>query len=84
MSQELVRESIALADAKTQLSAPVDRAAAGEEIVIMKSGQPIARLVPMEDTRHRRVPGQGKGMWRVAHGFDGPLPEDVLASIEAN
>ena len=50
----------------------------------MKSGHPMARLVPMEDTRHLRVPGQGKGMWTVARGFDEPLPEDVLATFEAD
>lgn len=33
--------------AKTQLSALVDRAAAGEEIVIAKNGRPMARLVPL-------------------------------------
>ena len=83
MPKKVVRESVALYDAKTQLSALVDRAAAGEEIVIMKSGHPMARLVPMEDTRHRRVPGQGKGMWKVARGFDDPLPDGVLDSFEA-
>ena len=35
----------------------VERAAAGEEIVIAKSGRPRARLVPLEDTRALRVPG---------------------------
>ena len=84
MPKKVVRESVALYDAKTQLSALVDRAAAGEEIVIMKSGHPMARLVPMEDTRHLRVPGQGKGMWKVARGFDAPLPDDVLATFEAD
>ena len=83
MHKKVVRESVALYDAKTQLSALVDRAAAGEEIVIMKSGHPMARLVPMEHTRHLRVPGQGKGLWKVARGFDEPLPDDVLDAFEA-
>ena len=43
----------------------------------------MARLVPMEDTRHLRVPGQGKGLWKVARGFDEPLPDDVLDAFEA-
>ena len=83
MPRKVVREAVALYDAKTRLSALVDRAAAGEEIVIMKSSYPMARLVPMEDTRHLRVPGQGKGQWTVARGFDEPLPEDMLATFEA-
>ncbi|HYW32606.1 MAG TPA: type II toxin-antitoxin system prevent-host-death family antitoxin [Gemmatimonas sp.] len=82
MPPKHVRESVGLYEAKTQLSALVDRAAAGEEIVIMKSGRPLARLVPMEDRSHLRVPGQGKGAWRVAADFDAPLPDEVLSTFE--
>ena len=73
-----VREAVGLYEAKTHLSALVDRVAAGEEIVVMKSGRPMARLVPMEGPRERRVPGQGAGHWVVAEDFDAPLPPDVL------
>jgi prevent-host-death family protein len=77
-----VRETVSLYEAKTQLSRLVDRAAAGEEIVIAKSGRPRARLVPLEDTRALRVPGRGKGRWRVRKDFDAPLPDDVLRGFE--
>ena len=77
-----VRETVSLYEAKTQLSRLVDRAAAGEEIVISKSGRPRARLVPMEDTRPLRVPGKGKGRWNVGRTFDAPLPDDLLADFE--
>ena len=46
-----VRETVSLYQAKTQLSRLVERAAEGEEIVIAKSGRPMARLMPLEDTR---------------------------------
>ncbi len=78
MSKRVVRESLSLYDAKTQLSSLVDRAAAGEEIIIMKSGQPLAMLVPLERTHQRRVPGQGKGAWKVARDFDDPLSPDLM------
>jgi prevent-host-death family protein len=78
----VVRETVSLYEAKTQLSRLVDRAAAGEEIVIAKSGRPRARLVPLEDTRALRVPGRGKGRWRVRKDFDAPLPDDVLRGFE--
>jgi prevent-host-death family protein len=77
-----LRETVSLYEAKTQLSRLVDRAAAGEEIVISKSGRPRARLVPMEDTRPLRVPGKGKGRWKVGRSFDAPLPDDLLADFE--
>jgi prevent-host-death family protein len=78
----IVRETVSLYEAKTQLSRLVDRAAAGEEIVIAKSGRPRARLVPLEDTRRLRVPGKGKGRWRVGKDFDLPLPDGLLEDFE--
>ncbi len=78
----LVREPVALYDAKTHLSSLVDRAAAGEEFVITKSGHPMARLVPLEHVSVDRVPGQGRGRWRLADDFDSPLPDDLLNAFE--
>jgi prevent-host-death family protein len=80
----VVRKTVSLYEAKTQLSRLVDRAAAGEEIVIAKSGRPRARLVPLEDTRALRVPGRGKGRWRVRKDFDAPLQDDVLRGFEGS
>lgn len=39
--------NIAVFEAKSKLSALLDRACSGEEIVITRHGAPIARLVPM-------------------------------------
>jgi prevent-host-death family protein len=80
--KRVVRQTVSLYEAKTQLSRLVDRAAAGEEIVIAKSGRPRARLVPLEDSRPVRVPGKGKGRWRVGKDFDAPLPDDLLEGFE--
>jgi len=77
-----VREAVSLYDAKTHLSSLVDRAHAGDEIVIMKSGRPRARLMPMDVTPVIRKSGGGKGAWRVSADFDSPLPEDVLKAFE--
>ena len=76
------RETVTLYQAKTHLSRLVERAAAGEEIVIAKSGRARARLVPLEDTRALRTPGKGKGRWRVRRDFDAPLPPKVLREFE--
>ena len=77
-----MRETVSLYDAKTNLSSLVERAAAGEEIVIAKSGKPRAVLVPLRDVRPLRVAGKGRGKWRVKRGFDAPLPDDLLADFE--
>jgi len=75
----VVRETVSLYEAKTQLSRLVDRAAEGEEIIIAKSGRPRARLVPLEDTRALRIPSRGKrqmarraGLGRAAAGCGAP------------
>ena len=68
---------LSLYDAKTQLSALVDRAAAGEEIVITKYGRPRARIVALAKTARRR-PGRAKGKIWIAPDFDAPLPTRVL------
>lgn len=57
-------------EAKTHLSRLVDRAAAGEEIVIGRAGKPIAMLVPYRPPAVARVPGQLKGRIRIAPDFD--------------
>lgn len=74
----IVRETVALYDAKTHLSSLVERAAEGEEIVISKSGKPKARLVPLGDVHPRREPGKGRGQWSVSEEFDAPLPPEIL------
>src|SRR5204862_8360434 len=76
----LVHEPVSLYDAKTQLSALVEHAAQGREIIIAKSGKPKARLVPLapKDTRHLRKYGRGKGRGWIADDFDAPLPPEVL------
>ena len=71
---------INLYDAKTRLSELVDRAAAGEEVIIAKAGKPVARLVPLKV--RERVPGRGKGHVRIADDFDAPLPTEVLRDFE--
>ena len=69
-------------EAKTQLSKLLQRVAAGEEIVIARSGEPIARLVPIVE-RTRRVFGHDAGRFEVPEDFDSPLPDAVLESFEA-
>lgn len=71
-----------LYEAKSQLSALVEEAAAGHEIVIAKAGVPRARLVPIRRSVRRR-PGGSKGRIRIAADFDAPLPHDILSAFRA-
>ncbi len=69
-------------DAKAQLSRLIERAAAGEEIVIAKAGKPRAKLEPIAKRAEPRKPGRLKGRFTVPDDFDDPLPESVLQSFE--
>ena len=64
-----------LYEAKTSLSELVERAAAGEEIIIAKAGSPRAKLVPVG--RLKRKPGGWSGRVRVSKAFDAPLPKPL-------
>jgi len=61
------RAEVSVREAKDQLSALLQRAAAGEEIVITSDGEPVAMLV-----RHRPIVG-GKP-WRSLAAFRATLP----------
>jgi prevent-host-death family protein len=49
-----------LAEAKAKLSELLDRALAGEEVIIARAGKPLARLAPIAGLK-RRKPGAWKG-----------------------
>ncbi len=65
--------------AKQHFSRLVELAAGGEEIIIAKSGKPVARLVPYETKGTMRRPGAMRGKIRIKKNFDDPLPNDLLA-----
>lgn len=77
-------ETVNLYGAKTHLSELVDRAAAGEEIVIAKAGVPLARLVPLAGFSPTRAPGGWEGVVWVSDDFDAPLPAELLAGFSAD
>ena len=68
-------------EAKTHLSKLLERVAAGEEVIIAKSGVPVARLVPAAPVKERPL-GTEKGRVFVADDFDAPLPKDLLKAFE--
>lgn len=73
-------------EAKTHFSRLLERAHAGEEIILAKAGKPYARLVPIAPAAPapKRKPGRFKGEFGPIPDsvwFD-PLPEDELAAWE--
>ena len=63
--------------AKTNLSALVEEAAAGKEIIIAKAGKPKAMLVPIRQEAFDRKPGRLKHLIKVYDNSDDPLPAEI-------
>jgi prevent-host-death family protein len=71
-------KQVNLYEAKTDLSALVEAAAGGEEIIIAKHGKPKAKLVPLTVADQPRKPNFGFGDhygWKLPDNFDDPDPE---------
>ena len=74
--------SINIYQAKTHLSRLIDRAAAGEEVIITRHGRPVAKLVPFAPKAKRRKLDLMRGEIRMDADFNAPLPEELLATFE--
>lgn len=75
-------ETVNIYDAKTRLSQLVDKAAAGEDVVVSRNGKPLVRITRLEGPKQRIKFGVLKGRLKVPADFDAPLPDDVLGSFE--
>ncbi len=71
-------------EAKTTLSKLIERVSQGEEIVIAKNGQPVAKLVAIERASKPRTPGSLKHRIRVGRKFDAPLPREIADAFGAD
>ena len=68
-------------EAKTTLSKLVERAQAGEDIVIARNGTPVARLVPVvRRSSLADVRGALRGQIHIADDFD-DLPDDIAEAF---
>ena len=68
--------------AKARLAHLVERAAAGEEIVILRGKTPVARLTAIAPKPTKRRFGAYRGEFEVPPSFFDPLPEAELEAFE--
>jgi prevent-host-death family protein len=74
-------QTINIHEAKTHLSRLLELVSAGEEIIIAKAGNPMARLVPLQTLKKPRQPGALAGHLKIADDFDAPLPESMASAF---
>ena len=72
---------ITITEAGEHLSQLIQRAMAGEEILVGDAGTPLVKLTPV--TRHTsrtkpRILGSWTGQVHIRDDFDDPLPEELL------
>jgi prevent-host-death family protein len=66
-------EAVSIYEAKARFSQLVDKAAAGEDVIVSRHGKPIVRITRLAEPRPRV---------RIGDDFDAPLPDEVLAGFE--
>ena len=64
-----------VSDAKEQLSALLVMVEQGDEVIIVRAGRPIARLVPFERPKERRKLGALRGQIWISPDFNHPDPD---------
>jgi len=77
-----VARTVNIHEAKTHLSRLLARVARGEEVIIARAGQPVARLLPFDPKPAHRTLGADRGRVHVPDDFDAPLAAEVLADFE--
>lgn len=78
--------SMSVEEAKTELPYLIQRAAAGEDVLISDHGRPVAKIVSVlaeepEELTPRQL-GTMRGKIWIADDFDAPLPPDLQAAFE--
>ncbi|MEU7583653.1 type II toxin-antitoxin system prevent-host-death family antitoxin [Streptomyces sp. NPDC041068] len=63
-------------EAKTHFSRILEQVATGEEAVISKAGEPVAKVVPLRPEVRRTGRGSLKGRIHIPDDFD-ELPDDI-------
>ena len=68
-------------EAKTHLSRLLEKVEQGEEVTIMRSNVPVAKLTAFKAPGLKRTLGWARGEFTVPEDFNDPLPLDVEESF---
>ena len=75
--------TVTIDEIQKNLTSYLHQVAAGERIIIMESGKPIAEIKPVSPTSPQLRPyGLCAGEFTVPDDFDAPLPDEILNSFE--
>lgn len=69
-------------EVRIDLPSLIEKALAGEEVILAKNGKPVARVVPYEQPAVRRIPGRYAGQIQIPDDFD-ETPQDLIDEFES-
>jgi prevent-host-death family protein len=74
---------VSVEEVQRDLTAYLQRVEAGETLIIVRAGQPVAEIKPVAPgSKQLRPFGLCAGAFTVPTDFDAPLPEDILEAFE--
>lgn len=73
-------QTINVYQAKTQLSALIESALSGNEVIIARSGKPVVRLVPYTQEMNERQPGAFRGKIQIPNEFDAETSIAIISN----
>ncbi len=75
--------TVSLQDLQRDANALLNRVEAGEHLVVVRGGRPVAELRPVPAAQRNPRPfGLCAGAFTVPDDFDAPLPEEILRDFE--
>lgn len=74
-------KTVSVHEAKTHLSRLLESVAAGDEVIILKNGQPVARLTSIKTEKPTVLLGGDRGSVQLAADFD-QVPKDFKPYIK--
>ena len=75
--------SVSLQELQRDPDGLLDRVEAGEHLVVIRGGRPIAELRPIPAAQSGERPfGLASGAFTVPDDFDAPLPDEILRGFE--
>jgi prevent-host-death family protein len=76
-------QTVSVDEAQEKLQDLLAQALAGDEVIITKCGEPVARLVAVvTPPKKQRVPGLNRGTIWTSQDFDEPLPDEFWLGQE--
>jgi len=69
-------QTVSVEEVPNKLEDLLAQTLAGNEVVITEDRRPVARLVPVDQSKKKRVAGLNRGAIWTSEDFDEPLPNE--------